>query len=113
MKRSILIAAMALISGASFAQTKTDTTKKQYVADQKRVYHVVLDLTFDQATIYTMNDEQLAHHPKLTGEQIGQFQDFKKDENNALWKQIALQADSDYRKWQADTAKAGNKRLKK
>jgi len=121
MKQSILIIALSLISLMSYAQTKTDTLKtkaparqnREYSADPNRVYDIHLELTMQQIQFYITAESELENSDKLTGAQITDIKDFRKDTNKDIIKQLNALAKADYDKWCADTAAVNNVKLKK
>lgn len=111
MKKSILIIALISITTISFAQTaKKDTVKNTvkpavtYQADPNRVYDLQLHLTSEQLFYFTMPDADLQASDKLSGKQITDIEDFKKDTRKDLVKQANELAKNDWLKFKADTA---------
>jgi hypothetical protein len=111
MKKTILIIALALVSAVSYGQNhKADSVKKvapkppvTYQADRNRVYDIHLQLTYEQLMDYIIPESQLENSDKLSGAQITDIKDFRKDTNKDIIRQLNVQAKADYDKWRADT----------
>jgi len=122
MKKSILTIAILSITTLSFAQVKQDTAKKaaivvkakpEFKLDPAKVYDIHLQLTAQQLQVLTTPDSELEGSDRLSGAQILQLKDFKKDTWKDAARQAGAQANADYLKFKADTTTVNKAKPKK